>query len=348
MQRRAFTLVELLVVIAIIGVLIALLLPAVQAAREAARRSQCTNNLKQVSLGCLNYESVYGRLPRSGEHFVLSNGTVYKTQCYQSPLTMILPYIEQQSIYDGFDLTLRHNEGSNAAAVATASGPGAVIASYLCPTNPLRASPRDGQGYGCTDYAGLPYVEVSAANAAQAGMAAGRYPSAFTSVAYPLSYYKSYSAGGGNVGPSKTFQLKESAAIGSKIDLHYGGASLASTTDGTSNSILIYEDTGRNESMDGSGGSPNNYLDPVDGQGRRHWRWAEPDSTSGCSKVINNKDKPVTAHDNGPNNEWYSFHPGGAHAAFADGHVRYVSESTSLAIIFAAGTRNGGEAKGIE
>jgi prepilin-type N-terminal cleavage/methylation domain-containing protein/prepilin-type processing-associated H-X9-DG protein len=348
MKRHAFTLVELLVVIAVIGMLIALLLPAVQAAREAARRSQCTNNLKQISLGCLNYESVYGRLPRSGEHLVTNNGATYKTQCYQSPLTMILPYIEQQAVYDTLDLAKRHNEGTNALAVASSSGAGAVIASYLCPTNPLRQSPRDNEGYACTDYAGLPYVEVSAANASQTGMAAGRYPSALTSQAYPSSYYKTYSASGANIGSSKTFQLKESSAIGATIDLHFGGASLAATTDGASNSILVYEDTGRNDSMDGSGGTPNNYLDPVDGQGRRHWRWAEPDSTSGCSKVINNKDLPITAHDNGPNNEWYSFHPGGAHAAFADGHVRFVSENTSLAVIFAAATRSGGETKGIE
>jgi prepilin-type processing-associated H-X9-DG protein len=191
-------------------------------------------------------------------------------------------------------------------------------------------------------------VEVSAANAAGTGMPAGRYPSAMTSDSYPAGYYKSYSPSDSNIGPSKTFQLLEAANIGSKIDLNFGGATLAASLDGTSNSILFYEDVGRNEKMDGSGGTPNNYLDPVDSKSRRHWRWAEPDSSSGCSKQINNKDLPITAHDNGPNNEWYSFHSGGANAAFADGHVRFVSETTSLKIIFAASTRNGRETVGVD
>ncbi len=83
-NRRGFTLIELLVVIAIIAVLIALLLPAVQAAREAARRAQCVNNLKQIALGCLNYESANGTLP-PGE----------KGCCWGTWGVFVLPYIEQ-------------------------------------------------------------------------------------------------------------------------------------------------------------------------------------------------------------------------------------------------------------
>ena len=88
---RGFTLVELLVVIAIIGVLVALLLPAVQAAREAARRSSCTNNLKNLALGCLNYESASKKLPagRKFDYWDSYTWTEY-----------ILPYIEQQAVYD--------------------------------------------------------------------------------------------------------------------------------------------------------------------------------------------------------------------------------------------------------
>src|ERR687892_251305 len=100
-RKPAFTLVELLVVIAIIGILIALLLPAIQAAREAARRSQCTNNLKQLGLGVLNFESSSKKLPAPGQ--CDSTGGASTTYMIHSTATVILPYIEQTTVYDMFD-----------------------------------------------------------------------------------------------------------------------------------------------------------------------------------------------------------------------------------------------------
>src|SRR4051794_21681889 len=88
-----FTLVELLVVIAIIGILVALLLPAIQAAREAARRSQCQNHLKQLGLACLNYESAKKRLPQG----FISQPSGVEAWAWS---TFILPYIEEQALYD--------------------------------------------------------------------------------------------------------------------------------------------------------------------------------------------------------------------------------------------------------
>src|SRR5437016_5002372 len=93
--RHAFTLVELLVVIAIIGVLVALLLPAVQTAREASRRSQCANNIKQIGLGVANYESTYRAMPPGNYHSVFGSWLVW-----------ILPYVEQQALRDRYS-----NEG---------------------------------------------------------------------------------------------------------------------------------------------------------------------------------------------------------------------------------------------
>ncbi|MEZ6149724.1 MAG: DUF1559 domain-containing protein [Pirellulaceae bacterium] len=118
LRKRGFTLVELLVVIAIIGILVGLLLPAVQAAREAARRMQCSNNLKQIGLSLHNYESTYKRLP-SGS--ITSNGA--------SPHTVILPYMEGNNAYNLFNFAYDLNSSSlNSPAVRQ------QLAIYACPS----------------------------------------------------------------------------------------------------------------------------------------------------------------------------------------------------------------------
>src|SRR5438552_9852672 len=237
-RRAAFTLIELLVVIAIIAILICLLLPAVQKVREAAARNKCQNNLKQMALATLNYESTYGSLPRSGEHLVSGNPATipgstpgvlnYKVQCFQSPMTMILPFIEQDAVYRSVDLKQRHNEGSNLTNALRGTGFGTVISTYLCPSDGLRGSPTDEGGnpavyepgnspttsrFACSDYAFLPYVEdkvyTLATNGFDApngilGNGARKYPTAITSDPYPDSYYQVYTATSPDVSPSKT------------------------------------------------------------------------------------------------------------------------------------------------
>jgi prepilin-type processing-associated H-X9-DG protein len=263
------------------------------------------------------------------------------------------------------NLRLRYNEGTNATLAAAGQGPGAVIKTFLCPSQGIRQGDRDSQGYAVSDYAILPYVEISAAASTATGLPAGRFNAAISSGPYPLNYYQTYTPAASDVSAGKSFQLKPSADLAALgIDLFAGGATITSITDGTSNSILLYEDAGRNETMHGdhpgyaasiaqcSTCTGNAYLDPVDGRGRRSWRWAEPDNTSGASKPINNNATPRggppttcpwTYHDCGPNNEWFSFHSGGANACMADGSVRFFRDSLPLRTSYSLGTGNGGE-----
>jgi prepilin-type N-terminal cleavage/methylation domain-containing protein len=128
-QRRAgFTLVELLVVIAIIGILIALLLPAVQAARESARRTQCTNNLKQLGLGMHNYESTYKRFPPA--LIRVPTGAPPNAGRGWGGIPRLLPYMEQTALADLINFDLAPNDPANAPAMNSKP------AIFLCPSDP--------------------------------------------------------------------------------------------------------------------------------------------------------------------------------------------------------------------
>jgi prepilin-type N-terminal cleavage/methylation domain-containing protein/prepilin-type processing-associated H-X9-DG protein len=129
-QRRGFTLVELLVVIAIIGVLVALLLPAVQAAREAARRSQCQNNLRQIALSLHNYESTFGVFPPGDCSVNRGAGDIPQASTH----AFILPFLEGGNSYNTFDFNFQVN-GNNANSQARVQ----VIKTYHCPSDPAGA-----------------------------------------------------------------------------------------------------------------------------------------------------------------------------------------------------------------
>jgi prepilin-type N-terminal cleavage/methylation domain-containing protein len=150
MRKRGFTLVELLVVIAIIGVLVALLLPAVQAAREAARRMQCSNHLKQIGLGLQNYHDTFNSLPFGARaHYVQTSGTVLPAQT-QAPwgpswYVGILPFCEQKPLSDLIEQVSVANPNAMIDMTNSNAGAGRVpflakdqkIAWMLCPSSPL-------------------------------------------------------------------------------------------------------------------------------------------------------------------------------------------------------------------
>jgi prepilin-type N-terminal cleavage/methylation domain-containing protein/prepilin-type processing-associated H-X9-DG protein len=133
--RRAFTLVELLVVIAIIGVLVALLLPAVQAARESARRMKCQSNLKQLGLALQNYHDLHGRVPPGGIHHQGSQ-SAGSSSWGPSWAVMILPMIEQGTLHSQYNFSvIRTRDAPNDKVSAT------TVPAYLCPSDPPKAEP---------------------------------------------------------------------------------------------------------------------------------------------------------------------------------------------------------------
>jgi prepilin-type N-terminal cleavage/methylation domain-containing protein len=304
-RRLGFTLVELLVVIAIIGVLVALLLPAVQSAREAARRVQCSNNLKQIGLGMHNFHDARKFLPPGGITGTASTPAHHSlrlpTRVDHSWTVFLLPFIEQQAIYELYDMRRDWRAPQNRTARETR------LATWTCPStpDPQRVATLVFGGFGTVTSAVSDY---GVDNAINQGL-------------YSLLWIDDASA----ASPEGVMRVNELQRFGD-------------IKDGLSNTMWIFEDAGRPQLW--LTGHKQGTSNTVSGGG-----WTDRDNefiTHGFTYTgLNSPGKcPINCTNN---NEIYSFHPGGALGVVGDGAVRFLSDTTDIRVVGRLLTRRAGE-----
>ena len=359
MRRRAFTLAELLVVIAIIGVLVALLLPAVQAAREAARRMQCSNHLKQIGLALQGYHDVYNYLPYGARTRFLPGKTVagQTNQCGPSWYVGILPFCEQKNLYDAIDQVDRSGgtncNYSNPATIGAAAH-NQKIPWMLCPSSPLPKTDKIGPAIlTVPSYVGL-------AGATNGGTAAPG-EEAFAEDRLNSAAAAGLISAGGMLVPNDSIRMPEAI-------------------DGTSHTIVVSEisdffyldssatSAGTRKRIDGSAGSSN-------AGGSGYWFRGTAVQADAPNKgpaggtpnygmvfnVTTIREQGTSCigfsgknagfkqwnssgiGDRGSNNPLVSAHPNVVLACFLDGHVQAVPRQTHFAIVKRLATRDDGQ-----
>ncbi len=332
-HRRGFTLVELLVVIAIIGVLVALLLPAVQAAREAARRSSCNNNLKQLVLAMQNFHDTFGNFPPG---MVDDDGNTMGWGMAG------LPFMEQSNIYDKIaaiteactpntaghpepilvfkDMSDHPNMDSWAAPGGQTDQPWdmrmtahhpytkQVLKPFLCPSSALPT--KDNSGFGASSYVGNMGNEV---------IALGDFNCA-----------------------APTAAAQNGVLINAANNYNTRVTNMAAITDGTSNTIMIGE-VGQSA-----------RVTPTKTDDGSFPLWAGGNDSAGCTKLgghlrvvdvnmyINRKPGASPGNPDYSDYSFGSFHPAGAQFAFVDGSVHFIPQTIDTAVYRALGGRNDG------
>jgi prepilin-type N-terminal cleavage/methylation domain-containing protein/prepilin-type processing-associated H-X9-DG protein len=338
-RHAGFTLVELLVVIAIIGILVALLLPAVQAAREAARRIQCTNQFKQLGLAIMNYESSQKELPLAySPNYVPTTGRVTVDglvcgrdsvgDCSSSSATgpiicpnrkrqhniisFILPYFEQQAIYDQIDFG-KHWLDSTGYAQGTGNLKACTtpIGELICPS-----APGAGERAGFQAVVGSPTVFI--------GEATSDY-------AVCVDILEDSFCENVDANLVKSRAIEELPGL-----LQDRPTSMRKVTDGLSKTFMLFEDAGRplHHENGKRAAAPSEVITSGGG-------WADPSSyfvwgfssTCGATTVMNCSNW----------DEIYAFHPGGANFLYGDGSVQFHGEDLNNEVFVTKFTRAAGD-----
>jgi prepilin-type N-terminal cleavage/methylation domain-containing protein len=343
-SRAAFTLVELLVVIAIIGVLVALLLPAVQAAREASRRSQCQNNLKQIGIGIHNFHDAKKKLPSSGRPTAASTVRI-------GSLVYLLPFIERSDLWDLYDQTVNWSDPKNVPVTSKR------IAIYECPSSPTNRALMDHSVDGASP--SVPWAPLVAVSDYGSSLGVDPRLPAVVAAAYP-NYYT-------QAGIDPVLTIQGSTAITSTASKPTNGfmpknASLtfSDVSDGLSNTIAVFESAGRVlVYRKGAVLGTDPKVHRVNGGG---WCRAATDILFAGSNATGTQIPGVyfgrtTGYDVAPEtygatgypapygtegtSQPYAFHRGGINVVLGDGSVKFIDEGIHIGVLAALVTRNG-------
>jgi prepilin-type N-terminal cleavage/methylation domain-containing protein len=312
-QARGFTLVELLVVIAIIGILVALLLPAIQSAREAARRSQCQNNMKQLMLATLNFETARKELPPAywQELKQVPGGRPKTVQ--HSTIAYLLSYLEETALAGQYDFNETWDDSKPAKSIDNKRISDKRIEMLRCPTDPEARI----EWPGALDYAVCDQLNTDAAHALAEFIASGAVKPRPNAAGRYESVLSVTIVNPGSVSPI------------------YRWPKLKNVTDGLSQSFTWFE----------CGGRPIHYVGldvqtdrngPLLTQGGKSWAQYENwfDVHDHCGTAMMNCNN---------NEEIYSFHLHGCFYGMGDGAVRFVDDSIAPDVFVSLFTRDGGD-----
>lgn len=355
--RRGFTLVELLVVIAIIGILVGLLLPAVQAAREAARRMQCQNNLKQFGLAAHNFESAFKYFPpvQHTKVFTETSGALV-TRTSEAPVQVfMLPFFEQANKFNQFDLN--YNVNSDApihTSIPTKTGanrPARLIdiPSFLCPSDPSTAVYTDGGSAGRQSYHACTGASRLRGGTVLDGIFAKPYPSAGQTMIGPKM-------GEISDGTSNTALFSEvlRGTLVSNATNQWDNTTAFFTPTAYSNAAMYLDGRTIPQCMPNGNTTTSSWIRYT---GHQYYRALTPNFVYSHTLPINwNKktnNQATQRYNCGVSfNDLHmaasSSHTGGANMCRADGSVSFVSDSTDFATWQAVGSRSGGEVVNLE